>query len=194
MTDIDKKHQEKFINVWLQGNYRNGSTADRMREFLFSRVSPEVVINDYGCGTGRLEVWWVVARPHQKINMIDITKECLEEKIISIIENNRNIKFFEEDLSNMSSVVPKADWGFCINVLMTVQADKLNVVLKNIRNTCDNLIAEMYDLSDKRLGMEMTTVKKNKEEWQIEFEKYWSSVEFIQSKESLHRYIFICKK
>lgn len=192
--DIDNEHQDKFIDVWLRGHYRNGSTAFRMKEGLIEKVPTNAIINDYGCGTGRLEVWWVSQRPKQKINMFDITVECLEDEAINVVEDdNYNVEFYEVDLSNLKNI-PKADWGFCINVLMTVQKENLNAIMEGIHKSCDNLIAEMYDLSDKRLGFEMTTVKKNSSEWEAEFKKYWKTVEFIQSGESPHRYIFICKK
>jgi len=190
---IDKKHQEKFKSVWNKGDYRRGSTAERMLPLLLDVIPEEATINDYGCGTGRMEVEINKIRPQQSILMIDITEEALEKEAINLLVSSTARVFFKEmDISDLG-IIRKAHWGICINTLMTVQPEKLDKILLEIKRTCENLIVEMYDLSDKRLGMEMTTVKKNKIEWAEKLMEYWSSVSFEQSKESKNRYIFICK-
>ncbi len=191
---LDMEHQNKFKTVWAKGDYRRGSTALRMLDFILNTIPYTMSINDYGCGTGRLEVAMMQTRPVQKITMIDITETALENEAMEFISNPiTNLSFITADLQDLSQV-PHADWGICINTLMTVQADKLDKILAEIKRTCKNLIVEMYDLSDKRLGMDLTTVKKNKIEWTEKLAEYWTDVAFQQSKESPHRYIFICKE
>ena len=53
---IDEQHQTKFENVWENGNYRHGSTAQRLLQRLMGWIPEEATIIDYGCGTGRMEV------------------------------------------------------------------------------------------------------------------------------------------
>ena len=50
---IDQDHKNKFEKVWDKGNYRLGSTAQRMVPIILANIPEGVTINDYGCGTGR---------------------------------------------------------------------------------------------------------------------------------------------
>lgn len=188
---IDQEHQKKFELIWSKGDYRRGSTAQRLTDTFLLYIPPKATINDYGSGTGRAEMEILQKRHDQKICMIDIAKNALEPPAKALVERGI-LKFIHADLTDLGEV-PHADWGLCINVLMTVQKSKLDIILKQIANTCDNLFFEAYDLKDFRLGMDMTTVKLSKEEWNSLFLKYWNEVTFIQSKESNHRYIFVCK-
>ena len=189
--NIDLEHQEKFKKVWDNGDYRQGSTAQRMSSRLLEWLPAGATINDYGSGTGRAEVEVLKARRHE-ITMIDIADNALEKEARAILNQpDSPLKMIVADLTDLSAV-PHADWGMCINVLMTVQPDKLNVILKEIRRTCDNLIFEAYDFEDKRCGWQMTTVKLNKIQWEAKLREFWPQVKFENSPESNRRYIFIC--
>ena len=188
---MDLIQQNKFKEVWAKGNYRMGSTAQRLVPFLLQYIPVEATINDYGCGTGRAEVEIYKLRPNQKINMFDITIDALEDEIKSLI-GIKPLTFTEVDLANLGDI-PFADWGICINTLMVVQFNSLHDILSGLKRTCKNLIVEMYDLPDIRLGQDLTTVKMNASQWLKKLSEHWRDVSFIQSKESKSRYIFICK-
>ena len=51
-----------------------------------------------------------------------------------------------------------ADWGICINVLMVVDPEKLPAIMAEMRRTCRNLVIEVYDMPDMRLGENRTLV------------------------------------
>jgi len=190
---IDQDHKNKFEKVWDKGNYRLGSTAQRMVPIILANIPEGVTINDYGCGTGRAEVEIFQQRPAQKINMIDIAENALETSALKILTNPGSpLSFILADLTDLSAV-PHSEWGICINVLMTVQPDKLDMILSEIRGTCDNLIMEVYNLSDVRCEIEMTTIKQDFLWWDDKLREYWPNVEFIQSKEHRQRFIFICR-
>lgn len=189
---IDLEHKKKFERVWQKGDYRIGSTAHRMVDRLLGWVPEGATINDYGSGTGRAEVEILKARRHQ-ITMIDIADNALEDKAREILaQPDSPLKMIIADLSDLCEV-PHAQWGMCINVLMTVQPDKLDKILSEIRGTCDNLVFEAYNFMDVRLGWDMTTVKLNKDQWEQKLRQYWPDVTFHASWESHQRYIFICK-
>lgn len=188
---IDTEQQRKFERVWDRGDYRGGSTAQRLVDLYLPLINENETINDYGCGTGRAEIEILKRRPNQKINMVDIAKNAIENK--EVLFKNSNVNFFLADLCNLEEI-PHADWGLCINVLMTVQPQKLGVILRQIANTCNNMFFEAYDLPDHRLGMDMTTVKLSKDEWQRILSGEWKNVEFIESPQSKRRYIFVCEK
>jgi trans-aconitate methyltransferase len=184
---IDLNQKNKFEQIWDKGDYRLGSTAQRMLPLILEVIPENATINDYGCGTGRMEVELIRERPKQNVTMIDIAENALEYELIYL-------KFILADLTDLSSA-PHADWGICINVLMTVQPDNLDTILKEIRRTCDNLIMEVYDFDDSiRLGLQLTTVKKNAAEWMDKLKEHWQDIECMQSPESKQRYIFICRE
>jgi predicted SAM-dependent methyltransferase len=192
-SKVDQEHKNKFEKVWDKGDYRQGSTAQRMYKRILDIIPMDATINDYGCGTGRAEVELLQTRPVQIITMIDIAENALEAPARELIDNPKtNLSFIMSDLSDLSAV-PHADWGMCINVLMTVQKDKLDIILKEIRRTCDNLIFEAYDFEDKRCGWQMTTVKLDKIQWQAKLREFWPEVKFEPSPESNRRYIFVCQ-
>ena len=188
---IDKDHQEKFIELWEKGKYRQGSTAQRFVPRLMEIIPPEATVNDYGCGTGRAEVVIHQIRPDQKITMIDITQTAVEAEAKALIDAGV-YQFIEADFCDLSEV-PMADWGMCINVLMTVQADKLDLILFNIKNTCKNLIVEVYERPDVRLGRDNTTVKMSMKQWKRKLEEYWPDVAYEPSPETASRYVYICR-
>lgn len=183
------EHKEKFEKVWEKGDYRRGSTAQRMLYFILNHIPDNCSINDYGSGTGRLEVELLKEIPDKEINMVDIANNALEFNIMQY----PNVTFKCSDLSFLGEDFPKADWGLCINTLMTVQPEKLDKILSEIRRTCNKLIFEAYDMDDFRLGQNMTTVKKNREEWQSKLKEFWETVLFYPSPESKRRYIFVCE-
>lgn len=188
---LDTVQQEKFKTIWEKGNCRMGSTAQRLVPFLLNNIPETATINDYGCGTGRAEVEIYKVRPNQKINMYDITIDALEPTVKDLI-GIRPLTFTEVDLADLGNI-PKADWGMCINTLMVVQIDKLDLILSELKRTCNNLIVEMYDLPGFRCGWDLTTVKMNSIQWMEKLSEHWKFVSFTQSKESKRRYIFICK-
>lgn len=188
---IDKDHQQKFIDVWERGEYRRGSTAQRLVQRLMEWIPEGATVNDYGCGTGRAEVEIHQLRPSQRITMLDITETALEEPARALISEGGPITFIESDLSNLGDL-PRADWGMCINVLMTVQPDKLDRILAEIKRTCQNVVIEVYQWSDVRLGREYTTVKMDKKEWAVKLARVWPSVKIEESRETAQRYIFVC--
>lgn len=188
---LDTVQQEKFKTIWEKGNYRMGFTAQRLVPFLLNNIPETATINDYGCGTGRAEVEIYKVRPNQKINMYDITIDALEPTVKDLI-GIRPLTFTEVDLADLGNI-PKADWGMCINTLMVVQIDKLDLILSELKRTCNNLIVEMYDLPGFRCGWDLTTIKMNSIQWMEKLSEHWKFVSFTQSKESKRRYIFICK-
>lgn len=189
---MDVEHQKKFRKIWDEGNYRLGSTAQRMASFIAARIPAGSSITDYGSGTGRAEVALLKSNPY-KITMIDIAENALEDEARSILGSpDSPLNMIIADLADLSQV-PLAEWGMCINVLMVVQPEKLDRILSEISRTCRNLIFEAYDFTDIRLGKDMTTVKKNRQEWEEKLSEYWQDVVFEPSPESVRRYIFVCK-
>ncbi len=74
---------EIFREVWEKGDYRRGSTAQRLVPFLRRYIPDGSIINDYGSGTGRAEV--IMMQFDYKINMVDIADNALEDEARALI-------------------------------------------------------------------------------------------------------------
>lgn len=191
---ITQEWKERFETVWHpndKAKYRMGSAGQRYARQFLEYVSPGAIINEYGSGTGRAVVQIKGLRPDVKINMIDIAENALEPAAGALIGND--VTYTIADLSALPADFPLADWGYCVGVLMLIAPKTLDDILKEIRRTCKNLFAEVYNLSDVRLGIELTTVKQDWPWWKNKLSEYWPTVEFIQSKEHRQRFIFICR-
>lgn len=180
---------ERFRTVWEKGDYRRGSTAQRLISFLVDYIPPGSAINDYGAGTGRAEVI-LVARGY-RVNMADIADNALEDEARALI--GRGLTHTVAPLDALPEDFPVADWGICINVLMLVDPDRLDAMIREMRRTCRNLIVEVYDLDDVRLGRNWTTCKGNAAWWKERLGRFWRWTESVPSPEHPRRYITICR-
>lgn len=178
---------QDFNEVWEKGNYRRGSTAQRLVPFLCQQIPPGSTINDYGSGTGRAEI--ELLQQGYSVNMVDFAEVALEDQTRMLI--GARLTYTVAPLEDLPVDFPVAEWGICINVLMTVDPEKLDKIMSEMRRTCHNLIIEVYDRPDVRLGKDLTTVKGNAAFWRNEMAKYWDHVETVSSPESDGRYITI---
>jgi len=178
-----------FQEVWDKGDYRRGSTAHRLVSFLRDYLPPCCVINDYGSGTGRADV--VLYQDGHRINMVDFADNALEDEARALIGSRMSYTVCA--LESLPEDFPIGEWGICINVLMTVDPEKLDVILAEMRRTCRNLIVEVYDLDDHRLGRNMTTMKGDAKWWADKLAEFWPRVESVKSPEHARRYITICR-
>ena len=178
---------DEFNEIWEKGDYRRGSTCQRLVPFLLQLIPEGATINDYGSGTGRAEV--LLLEHGYKVNMVDHASVALEDATRALI--GERLTYTVSPLECLPDDFPKAEWGICINVLMTVEPDKLDAIMKEMRRTCDNLIIEVYDRADVRLGKDLTLIKGNAEFWACEMSKYWPAVEYMPSPEHYGRYITV---
>ena len=192
--NLTQKWKDRFEQIWHQNDaarYRHGSAGQRYAKQFVRELPNNAVINEYGSGTGRAVVEIKRLRPDVKINMIDIADNALEAEARVLI--GPDVTYTIADLSALPGKFPVADWGYCVGVLMLVAPETLDDILAEIRLTCKNLFAEVYNLSDVRLGIELTTIKQDWPWWVNKFREHWPSVEFIQSKEHAKRFVFICR-
>jgi hypothetical protein len=183
MTEL----QNLFNEVWKGNNYRKGSTCQRLVPFLRRHIPEGSSLNDYGAGTGRAEL--ELLKFCSVVNMVDFADGALEEEARSLLGSR--LTHTVSPLEFLPPDFPVADWGICINVLMLVDPEKLDAIMKEMRRTCHNLIIEVYDMNDNRMGRNMTTIKGNAEFWAKEMYKHWPFVEAHPSPEHPRRYITI---
>jgi len=181
-------NSQLFNEIWTHGHYREGSTCLRLIPWLKQIIPPGSEVNDYGSGTGRAEKG--LLEFCSKINMVDFADLALEDEARSLI--GERLTYTISPLESLPADFPVADWGICINVLMLVDPLKLNAILEEMKRTCRQLVIEVYDVADIRLGQDRTLIKMNPEQWVETLGQHWPTVEFYPSPEHPHRYIFIC--
>lgn len=181
---------ETFDEIWTKGQYRGGSTCLRLVPFLRQHIPAGSIVNDYGSGTGRAEKG--LLEFCSRVNMVDFAAVALEDESRSLI--GERLTYTISPLESLPADFPIADWGICINVLMVVDPEKLDAILLGIRRTCRNLIVEVYDWPDIRLGEDRTLIKGDAAWWSREMAKYWPIVESAESPEHPRRYITICRE
>ena len=186
---IDERHQ--FEEVWEKGDYRQGSTAQRLVPFLEGVIPPGSSINDYGSGTGRAEVC-LAAKGYNRIRMIDIAANALEAEARELLARE-GFDLTISPLESLPAEVTVADWGICINVLMLVDPERLDAILAEMRRTCRNLIVEVYDMDDHRLGRNWTRIKGDAAWWAERLGRFWPEVESVKSPEHPRRFITVCR-
>lgn len=177
----------EFEEVWEKGDYRRGSTCQRLVPLLSQLIPKGSTINDYGSGTGRAEI--LLLEKGYSVNMVDFASNALEEATRALIDGER-LTYCISPLECLPDDFPKAEWGICINVLMTVDPDKLDSIMGEMRRTCDNIIIEFYDRPDVRLGKDLTTVKGDMAFWNKKVAEFWPFVVSMNSPEQ-GRYITI---
>jgi len=178
-----------YNDIWTNGDYRRGSTCLRLLPFLHHHIPAGSMVNDYGSGTGRAEKG--LLEFCSRVNMVDFASAALETEARALI--GTRLTYTVAPLDDLPADFPVADWGICINVLMTVDPAKLQTILAEIRRTCRNLIVEVYDWPDVRLGEDRTLIKGDAVWWAVMLLKHWQTVESFPSPDHPRRYITICR-
>jgi SAM-dependent methyltransferase len=191
LTEQWKNRFEKMWHLNDQAKYRQGSAGQRYAPQFLAYVPQGVTINEYGSGTGRAVIEIKKLRPDVKINMVDIASNALESEAAALI--GPDVNYYIGDLAALPDDFPIATWGYCIGVLMLVAPETLDDILAEICRTCRNLFVEVYNLSDVRCDIELTTIKQDSPWWLEKLREHWPNVEFIQSKEHRQRFVFVCR-
>ena len=176
-----------FNEIWRNGSYRNGSTCLRLVPWLRTVIPAGAVVNDYGSGTGRAEKG--LLEFCSRVNMVDFATVALEEEARTLIGDR--LTYTIAPLEDLPADFPVADWGICINVLMTVDPAKLERILHGMRRTCRNLIVEVYDWPDVRLCRDLTTIKGDAAFWAGQMRKHWPVVESYPDMATGHKRRYI---
>ncbi|MBN1613929.1 MAG: class I SAM-dependent methyltransferase [Deltaproteobacteria bacterium] len=180
---------EIFDDIWTRGHYREGSTCQRLLPFLRKYIPEGSTVNDYGSGTGRAEKG--LLEFCSRVNMVDFADVALEDEARAMIGDR--LTYTVCPLETLPADFPVTDWGICINVLMLVDPAKLDKIISEMQRTCSNLIVELYDAPDNRLGENRTLIMEGPVWWMAKLAEFWPHVNFIQSPEHKRRYIFICR-
>lgn len=193
-----KEWKKRFEKVWDlngEGRYREGSPGKRMVKYFIQHCQKGQTVNEYGSGTGRAVVELLRVRPGTQVHMVDIADNAMEEEGKAELKRpGSTLTFAIAPLWKLPPKFPHADWGLCIEVLCFLPPEKLDDSLSEIRRTCDNLFCQVYERSDKRCGMELTTIPMSEKEWFMKLREFWRHVEPYPHPETPGgRYLFTCR-
>jgi len=186
---LAQEWKERFDAIWDRGNYRLGSMGKRMVPFVLGFIRPGTEINVYCSGTGRDVVDYYQAGI-TGINMVDVSDHALEPEAQSLVGSG--VTMTVDALWDLPGDFPRCEWGLCIDALMCFPPEKLDESLAQIRRTADNLIVEVYDWADVRCGMDLTTVKGDRDWWLNKLKQFYADVKSYPS-EADRRYVFVCR-
>lgn len=178
---------ELYDQIWTHGHYREGSTCLRLAPWLRTIIPAGSVVNDYGSGTGRAER--LLLEHCSRVNMVDWSAVALEDEARMLIGDR--LTYTIAPLEELPADFPVADWGICINVLMVVDPEKLDRIMAEMRRTCRNLVIEVYDTPDVRLGENRTLCAHDGAWWASKMREFWPVVESYPDMATGHKRRYI---
>jgi len=163
--------KEKYECIWNLPGYRRYSPGENHVETFLKFISPNSIINDYGCGTGRASL--KMKKAGHKVLMIDIASNALDEEVKQALDNQ--LKFVCKDLRNMNFDVPSSDWGYCCDVMEHIPPDDINKVLKAIKLRSPNIYFSIAGgPSAKWKGMDLHLTQRTQAWWERKLSQYWN--------------------
>ncbi len=193
MRRTTEEQRQVFTEVWDSGRYNLGSPGLRLVPRFLEYVGPAPAsINDYGSGTGRAAAELI--KRGYRIHAVEIAPNAMEKEAAEFFEVKANGSTFRlGDIVAGDYIIPFSGWGYCMEVLMVIPDEQIELAVQNIRKSCLNLFAQVYDRDDVRLGHVVNTVRWPAAKWRELFARYWPEVEQIPSHEIAQRYIYVCK-
>jgi hypothetical protein len=123
---LSQQEKEKYEKAWSHSDYRNYSPGENIAVRYVLDIEPEKKrIIDFGTGTGRGAL--VLHKLGFDVTMIDIADNCLDKEVEERIGNRLVIGNLWDKLD-----LPKAEEGFCTDVMEHIPPEKVDYVIKNI--------------------------------------------------------------
>lgn len=162
----DTSERIKYEKMWAIDGYRKNSPGEKGAvQFLDFNPNGSTLV-DLGCGTGRAGKR---LSSRFKVTLFDIADNCLDPGI--------SLPFVHGVLWE---ALPKADWGFCCDVLEHIPTDKVDEVLDRMSDAYKGVYLRIFlkeDKFGKEIGEDLhLTVKpycwwdeKIRERWKVKF-------------------------
>lgn len=123
---LAEEEKAKYEKAWNHANYRNYSPGEKIAvDYVLECEPTRKRIIDFGTGTGRGAL--VLHKLGFNVTMIDIADNCLDEEVKDRIGNRLVIGSLWDKLD-----LPRAEEGFCTDVMEHIPPDKVDDVIKNI--------------------------------------------------------------
>lgn len=121
MTTLEHREREKYGRIWAVPEYRRVSPGmmEAQRAHSLLEMRPGHTLYDFGAGTCRATAWFQEQGLH--VTAIDFCRDARET----------NVPFIDACLWDMPPM-PKADFGFCCDVMEHIPEDRIGWVLSAI--------------------------------------------------------------
>lgn len=138
MQDVSTAIYEKnkYQKVWRNRNYRMTSPSEAEVETFLMYLKPKDTVVELGCGTGRAS-----REIHKKgfdVQLFDIADNCLDKGIS--LPLTVGCLWIDD--------IPRADWGFCCDVMEHIPTDYVNKALYNIKKSLPNVYFRIHLCED----------------------------------------------
>jgi len=117
--------QAKYQRLWGEfDGYRKVAPGEMFAEHFLSlaKPTPDQVVYDFGCGTGRGAA---KIAEHCRVVGLDFAENCRDAKVEGKFE------FRQHDLTRPIDL-PRANFGFCTDVMEHIAPEDVPLVLRNI--------------------------------------------------------------
>lgn len=143
------QEQEKYERAWRLKDYRDIAPGEedipQFKAMVMSRYIKDLrcTLTDFGCGTGR------GARELSKLGydvilMLDIADNCLDKDVAEKLGD----VFMQGDLRIDNKDWPKADYGYCTDVMEHIAPEYVMLVLTNILKHCRECFFNICNIPD----------------------------------------------
>jgi len=167
--------QQKYELVWQEvGRYgkdwTNPALASSIKKWIRATIPKKSSVMDFGCGNGT-SLEWLKSEKYNPFG-VEIAKNATGYPGV-IIGDLRN------DL-----VLPKCDYGMCVDVMEHIPTEGVEKVLNNISNSIRSgalfIIARDEDKDGAEVGQVLHLTRKPLEWWREKLLQHFSKVELLR--------------
>ena len=142
------EEKSKYEKAWAHDAYRNFAPGEHIAMHYVAQCRPHHGrLIDFGAGTGRGAL--MLHRLGYDVTMIDIADNCLDEEVKEEIGNRLVIANLWDDLD-----MPKAEEGFCTDVMEHIPTEHVEAVIQNTLKLCDRVFFHIC-LREDHFGKEL---------------------------------------
>lgn len=115
--------QEKYRAMWSLPAYRNVSPGEDCVDAFLAIAKPQGLVIDFGCGTGRAAL--KLKDAGLDVLLLDFAENCRDPAAMDLPFMQRNLHWWLDD-------VPRAEFGFCTDVMEHMPPDLVDEVIHNV--------------------------------------------------------------
>lgn len=177
MDNIALAEREKYVAVWQRPEYRKVSPGmlECERAFAVCKMMSSQSLIDFGSGPCRAAKWF--------------QDKGLDVLAIDFAPNARehdDVPFVEACLWELPDTLPKADFGFCTDVLEHIPPEKVSAVLANIamltkRAAYFRIATRPDKMGPKLLNQPLHMTVQSGEWWRRQVEAHFPLVDVVEN-------------
>ncbi len=160
-----KTEKLKYERIHAVPGYSLGPGASHVATFL-SYIKPGESVIDFGCGTG--DAARKLADLGHPVHLVDIVKDPLRH----------DLPFYEGSLHALPADLPRADWGFCCDVMEHLPEEWIPAAMAGMKSKVNKIFFAICGAPDgwgHHINDTLHLTVKPFEWWDNHIRKYWPS-------------------